>query len=177
MPLPASAARARHRPADLPVFRRVPATALGGGGNLFTARGPAPGHGDPRICCRAESRVGRAGSPSTGTVRRRRPEAARPKLRAGCRARRRSVEPFPLSVAIVVSASLHLLPHSSNWHAAAVFACSSPLAASFSSPYSRTVSSIRKRGFPSGPAYCRSRLLSTSDAIPSKTSMRRSPRA
>ena len=43
----------------------------------------------------------------------------------------------------------------------------SPLAASCSSPNSRIVSSIAERGSPPGPASGRSRLLSTSEAMPS----------
>ena len=53
----------------------------------------------------------------------------------------------------------------------------SPLASSRSSPNSRTVSSIRKRGSPSAPSSWRSRLLSTSEAMPAKTSRCPSPDA
>ena len=58
---------------------------------------------------------------------------------------------------------------------AARTAASSPLSASRSSPYSRIVSSITKRGDvreslpPAADPWGRSRLLSTSDAMPSKT--------
>lgn len=51
----------------------------------------------------------------------------------------------------------------------------SPLSLSFSRAYSWMVSSIIKRGSPSGPSSCRSRLLSTSEETPSKASMGRSP--
>ena len=44
---------------------------------------------------------------------------------------------------------------------------SAPVSARRSSAYSRTGSSIRYRGSPLGPASCRIRLLSASEAIPS----------